>query len=360
MSATELISASGRRGRRANVWLLREIRDHPAVNGILFGFILLVLAIAALRGDSLLLYLAEYADRILRALTLVVSAFVLVACTKALLHGHKSSPIAVAIDSLKRALSSTIAVRYIYACVILAFFMGAFLYCKMLIPAINPFSWDAAFAEWDRSLFGTDPWRLIHPVVGTPWVTFLLDVAYSSWVPAVFLFWAGLFASPRVPRQLQVQYWLASVLSWILVGLVMATVFSSAGPVYFTRFVTDVPSPYAGLLVYLDQVEAVHDMSSSTTKAFLWDVYTGVVALPGGISAMPSMHNTQSALFVAVAYRLDRRFGHAMLVYAALIFIGSIHLAWHYAVDGAVGAVAALAIWKASGALMRARWAVPA
>lgn len=115
MSAIELISASGRRGRLANLWLVREIRDHPAVNTILFGFVLLVLAIAALRGHSLLLYLAEYTDRILRALTFVVSAFVLVACTKALFHGHKSSPIAVAIDSLKRALGSRIAVRYIYA-----------------------------------------------------------------------------------------------------------------------------------------------------------------------------------------------------------------------------------------------------
>lgn len=342
------------------MWLVREIRDNPAVNAILFGFILLVLAVASLRGHSLLLYLAEYTGRIPRALTLVVSAFVVMACTRALFQGHKSSPVAVAIASLKGPLRSTIAVRYIYACVMLAFFMGAFLYCKMLIPVIEPFSWDAAFAEWDRLLFGADPWRLIHPIVGTPWATFVLDVAYSSWVPAVFLFWAGLFASPRVPRQLRVQYWLATVLSWILVGLVMATAFSSAGPVYFTSFVTDVPSPYADLLAYLDKVEAVHHLSSSTTKAFLWDVYTGVVALPGGISAMPSMHNTQAALFIAVAYRLDRRFGHAMLVYAALIFIGSIHLGWHYALDGIVGAAAALAIWKACGALMRARQTAPA
>jgi hypothetical protein len=38
-----------------------------------------------------------------------------------------------------------------------------------------------------------------------------------------------------------------------------------------------------------------------------------------------------------------------MLIYAALIFVGSIHLGWHYAVDGIVGAAAAIAVWWCCG-----------
>ena len=111
-------------------------------------------------------------------------------------------------------------------------------------------------------------------------------------------------------------------------------------------------SPFAGLHAYLTDVATIHPLSSSLTKEYLWQAYTGQHNLPGGISAMPSMHNAQVALFVAFAYSLDRRFGHAMLVYAVLIFVGSIHLGWHYAVDGIVGIAAALAVWWVCGALL--------
>jgi hypothetical protein len=60
-------------------------------------------------------------------------------------------------------------------------------------------------------------------------------------------------------------------------------------------------------------------------------------------------------LFVLAAYRVNRRFGHAMSVYAILIFIGSIHLAWHYAVDGIVGGAAAVVVWHLSRLLVSSR-----
>lgn len=336
-------------------WLVQDIRRHRAAYGLLLGFVMAVLVLATLRGDSLLLHVSEYAGRIQRVLTLVGSAYIIAACARAIVHGRGGSPVSLAIGSLKGVFISPLAVRYVYACTLFALFMGAFLYCKMLIPAIQPFAWDATFAEWDRAIFGTDPWRLLHPLMANPWITFFVDVVYSSWVPVVFLFWAGLLASPRVPAVLRSQYWLATVCSWILIGVAMAAMFSSAGPCYFADFVPGQPSPYADLVAYIHGVEASHPLSSSTAKAFLWDVYNGRSDLPGGISAMPSMHNAQAALFVVVAYSLNRRFGHVMTVYAALIFVGSIHLGWHYAVDGIVGIAAALAIWSACGAFLRRR-----
>ena len=61
----------------------------------------------------------------------------------------------------------------------------------------------------------------------------------------------------------------------------------------------------------------------------------------------------EAALFAAFAYSLNRWFGHTMAAYAALIFIGSIHLGWHYAVDGVIGIAGALAIWWICGLASR-------
>lgn len=355
MSATEYVETGSRRGRLA-VWLARELRGHLATYVTLISFVLIVVAVATLRGDTLVLHIAEYAGRIVRVVTLVASALIALACTIGLLKARNGeSPASIAVASLRAVFLSSISVRFLYACAVLAIFMGAFLYCKMLIPEIQPFSWDSTFAEWDRIIFGTDPWRLLYPLLGTPWITFPLDFVYSSWVPAIFVFWAGLTASPRVPDEIRSQYWLATVFSWILIGLVMATAFSSAGPCYFAEVVPGIASPYAELLSHIREMDALQPLSSSSAKAFLWDVYSGNIDLPGGISAMPSMHNAQAALMAAAAYRLNRGFGHAMTAYAVLIFIGSIHLGWHYAVDGMVGVAAALAIWSVCGAFLGRR-----
>ncbi|MCZ6764391.1 MAG: PAP2 family protein, partial [Alphaproteobacteria bacterium] len=40
-------------------------------------------------------------------------------------------------------------------------------------------------------------------------------------------------------------------------------------------------------------------------------------------------------------------------IYAAAIMIGSVHLAWHYAIDGYLGALMAWGIWWLSGHLVR-------
>jgi membrane-associated phospholipid phosphatase len=76
----------------------------------------------------------------------------------------------------------------------------------------------------------------------------------------------------------------------------------------------------------------------------LWQSYTqgGLVA---GISAMPSMHNATALLLALVGARIDWRLGILLWIHCALIFIGSIHLAWHYAVDNYVGWAIALACW---------------
>jgi hypothetical protein len=75
---------------------------------------------------------------------------------------------------------------------------------------------------------------------------------------------------------------------------------------------------------------------------------------------MPSLHNAMAVLFACAAYQADRRIGRLFAGYALLIWIGSIHLGWHYAVDGIVAAALTVAIWKLAGLFHRTRPAIPA
>jgi len=47
--------------------------------------------------------------------------------------------------------------------------------------------------------------------------------------------------------------------------------------------------------------------------------------------------------------RLDSRLGWLLWAYALVIFLGLVHLAWHYAVDGYVGPGLALLFWAIAG-----------
>lgn len=53
------------------------------------------------------------------------------------------------------------------------------------------------------------------------------------------------------------------------------------------------------------------------------------------------------------AFHVDRRVGWVMTAYAVLIWFGSIHLGWHYAIDGPVAIAATVMIWWASGRAVR-------
>jgi hypothetical protein len=73
------------------------------------------------------------------------------------------------------------------------------------------------------------------------------------------------------------------------------------------------------------------------------------LSIGGGISAMPSVHNGLAVLFAIAAFNINRIVGWLFAAYALLIWIGSIHLGWHYALDGIVSVVLTVLIWGAMG-----------
>jgi hypothetical protein len=61
------------------------------------------------------------------------------------------------------------------------------------------------------------------------------------------------------------------------------------------------------------------------------------------------MHVSIAALLVIATWNLNRWLGVLMLVNAVVIFVGSIHLGWHYALDGYAAALGTWLIWKGCG-----------
>ena len=68
---------------------------------------------------------------------------------------------------------------------------------------------------------------------------------------------------------------------------------------------------------------------------------------------MPSMHNASALLYALAGYQVSRFAGRLLSVHAILIFIGSIHLGWHYAVDSYLAWALTLVIWFAMAPVSR-------
>ena len=226
--------------------------------------------------------------------------------------------------------------------------MICFAALKEQIPRIHPFSWDATFAHWGRIIgFGHMPWELLQPVLGHPVITAGLNLVYESWFLMMFgaLFLMAFAAKNSVVRM---QFLLAFAFEWFIAGNVLAAVMSSAGPCFYGLLVHG-SNPYAAQMAYLKAASTHWPIWSVWLQQALWMSYkTGAGDLMG-ISAMPSMHITSTALMAILAWRADRRLGLAMWIYTGLIVIGSIHLAWHYAADGIAGLALAFAFWWAAG-----------
>ncbi len=242
--------------------------------------------------------------------------------------------------------------RVVGALVIAAFlptFLSVFTGFKTMISVTNPYAWDATFEAWDRVLhLGWHPWELLHPLLAFPWLTSAVNIVYSFWLVVLYLvlFWQ---AFTTRDLRLRMQFFLSFVLTWVLLGSLLATLLSSGGPVYYGRL-TGLPDPYVPLRDYLQAAGEVSVVWALKVHDALWQSHmTGAYDFGSGISAMPSIHVSTAVLFALLGWRVDRRLGIAFTVFAVVIMIGSVHLAWHYAVDGYLSAVLTVLIWRLCG-----------
>jgi membrane-associated phospholipid phosphatase len=67
---------------------------------------------------------------------------------------------------------------------------------------------------------------------------------------------------------------------------------------------------------------------------------------------MPSMHVSIAWLMALLGWRISRPVGWLLTAYCACIVLGSVHLGWHYAVDGYVSIILTSGIWFVTGRII--------
>lgn len=256
------------------------------------------------------------------------------------------------IASLRESLTQERVLFALPVILLLPVFAAAFTFFKTAIPVIQPYTWDAKLSEWDSLIHGgTHPWMLLQPYLGYPLVTGAINVLYNLWFFVMYAI-LTLQAFAFQDRRLRMQFLLSFVLTWILLGTFGAIWLSSMGPCYYPSFAQK-SGPYAPLMAYLREAGEQVPVWALNVQQMLWENYqSNKAGIGSGISAMPSMHVATSVLLALFGWRFSRQVGIALTLYAVVIMIGSVHLGWHYALDGYVGALGAMAVWWLVGRLL--------
>jgi hypothetical protein len=333
-------------------------REHAALLALVFAYWVFALVVGELtdrpRASTITMYLPTYRsivpDMILvlligRALTILILE-------------RPARPLTQFLTELRHSLASPHRIaNAIPVLMCLLVFGGTFTVIKTSFPYLIPFTWDVRLEEFDRWVHGgIAPWRLLQPIVGIPAITRALNMAYNYWfyILGFVLIWQTFSHNAR----LRLQFFFSLVLGWILLGTIAAALLSSAGPCFFGR-VTGLPDPYAPLIAYLREADQSYPVWAIGTQDNLWQTYLAhSLSLGAGISAMPSMHVALATLFALVCWRTRRWLGIIMSIYVLVILVGSVHLAWHYAVDGYVSIAGMILIWWTVGRALARRSAI--
>lgn len=331
----------GERNRAEALWLL------PVMIVAAFLF-LLAQALGIFFGVSPWSMLSPYVFKALRVVPLLLVAAFAYQTVLAIRESPRA-PVTALLARLYRLVSDPwlVAARFAPLLLMPVVFVG-FSTLKMLMPRFIPFYLDDTFAAMDRILFfGHQPWEFTHALFGSLRATLFLDFFYRFWV-LLLSFAIGGFAL-FAPRQERARFFLSFTLAWFLLGFVAAWILASAGPCYSALVGAASAPEFNGLIQRLAHLTTVSDgaMNAPEWQQVLWRAHSSEnYSFAMGISAMPSLHNAIAVLYALAAFRMSRLVGWFVAAFALIIFIGSIHVGWHYAVDGIVGGIAMYAIWR--------------
>lgn len=204
-----------------------------------------------------------------------------------------------------------------------------FMWIKPEVTAIAPFWADELFADMDKAIFGRDPWLYFAG----------MDLKFHAWAYSFFWFIAimstllWLFVRPasRERSAALVNYFAL----WSIFGPIGQYFGSSAGPIFYQRI--GLGDRFAEL------GESIPRVTNSLSN-YLWYHHSNhLPAVGAGISAMPSLHIATVA-WVYLVFRTQRsKLAPFAAAFALYIFVLSVALGWHYAVDGIAGALGAIA-----------------
>lgn len=225
-------------------------------------------------------------------------------------------------------------------------FLSAFTSFKAGIPAMMPFYADPWLSSIDAFV---SPISLLEPLLKSDVALRSLDALYVAWFPincAILLIAAFSLKDLRSRSQYQVAF----LLSWFLLGNVAAMLGSSVGPCFYPYFFEG--DPYSSLM---NRLAEIRPLITTDSQKYLIDGFrNGGITFGEGISAFPSLHVGMAMLGAIYVYSRSHILGVMLFAYTGLIFIGSILLGWHYAIDGYVSLIGVPIIWMLSEKIVKA------
>lgn len=217
--------------------------------------------------------------------------------------------------------------------------LAVLMWTKTMMPLVGGFWADPFLADLDKAIFGVDPWVYTHRL--PEWVSGFLDRTYVTWAPVKFATIAAVLLAPvsLLRGRLFLTYFL--LMASAALGQYLA---SSAGPIFYE--LTGLGSRFADLPI---------EPWAATARDFLWSDYLrGGGKVGGGISAMPSLHVGMAAWCALVLRNYFPKLAWIGWGYTALIYVGSVHLGWHYATDGLVSLLLLWGAWVLAKRLLPA------
>lgn len=235
-------------------------------------------------------------------------------------------------------------VNTVHSFIPLLLFVSGFSILKGAIGLLHPFRWDPFFRDLDSVLSGGHlPHEWLEVITSHPLAVSVVNFNYNLWYFIILgsYFAVGMAARNSIDR---IRFLNAFFLLWLIAGVFVAFAFSSAGPVYYERL--GLGADYAPLMTSLYAAAEHHQIWALSTQETLWEGFIGARKGSAGISAFPSLHVATSVLVAIYATHCKSKFVIPAWIFAAGILLGSVVLAWHYAVDGYAGALLAILIWK--------------
>jgi hypothetical protein len=245
----------------------------------------------------------------------------------------------------------TVTVPFLLILVLMSF-LGSI---RSLIPLYNTYYLDQPLVSLDRFIhFGFDPWEITHALFGSVTATMVIDFMYQLWFFALLIYslWMILNYKLGVTRA---KFLVCYMLTWTILASVLAVIFTAVGPCFYEP-VLGSSGVYEPLMSRLHEISEInkgqggYGLHAMKNQAKLFGYFTdNTIGIGSGITAMPSMHVSFAMLLFLSTRELNKKAGYLALIYLLFIQVGSVHLGWHYAVDGYISIILTWILWRLSG-----------